>query len=240
MLSGRIFNTSNVWIQPIRKQNTMKKSTYKNFFQIIIEFGLSIRNERQHPIQVCRLCCMLFDELQSLHHMGNTERIWLQAAALLHDIGKSICGKDHHKQSRDIIIRSAKLPLDKDERIIIGLIAGYHRGVPPNRRHKYYGKLDSESRYYIRKLAALLRLADGLDENHRSSVTDVSCHVTEDNIILCPETKGAFHPQKAIAKADLLEDVLNRKIIIIEQLESIFPSTDFELRDYSDYTDLPY
>jgi len=218
----------------------MEKSAYKNFLQAVIEFGLSIRNERQHPIQVCRLCCRLFDELQSLHHMGNTERIWLQAAALLHDIGKSTCGKDHNKQSRDIIVQSTKLPLDQDEKIIVGLIARYHRGALPSRSHKYYGKLDSESRYYIRKCAALLRLAEGLDEDHRSSVTDISCHITEDNIILCPESNNIFHPQKVVAKADLLEDVSNREVVIIEQLESYFPFTDGQLRDHLDYTDLPY
>jgi exopolyphosphatase/pppGpp-phosphohydrolase len=218
----------------------MKKSAYKNLLQGVMDFGLSIRNERRHPIQVCRLSCMLFDELQSLHHMGNTERIWLQTAALLHDIGKSICNEDHNKKSRDMIIKSAKLPFDKKERKIIGLIARYHRGALPNRNHRYYGKLDSESRYYIRKLAALLRLADGLDGNHQSSVMDLPCHITEDNIMICPETEGTFDAQKAIAKVDLLEDVLNRKIIIIEQLEPVFPSNEFELRDHLDYTDLPY
>jgi hypothetical protein len=38
----------------------------------------------------------------------------------------------------------------------------------------------------------------------------------------------------------LLEDVFDRKVIIIEQLESLFPSTDRELRDHLDYTDLSY
>jgi exopolyphosphatase/guanosine-5'-triphosphate,3'-diphosphate pyrophosphatase len=217
----------------------MKKSAHKNLLQTVLEFGLSVRNERQHPIQVCKLSCMLFDELQSLHRMGNTERIWLQAAALLHDVGKSISGKDHNRKSRDIIIKSAKLPFEQDERIIIGLVARYHRGALPNRCHKYYGELGSESRYYIKRLAALLRFADGLDGNHQSPVTDVSCRVTEDNIIGCPETEGAFDPQKAIAKADLLEEVLGRNVII-RQLEPVFPDTEVELRDSSDYTDLPY
>ncbi len=218
----------------------MKKWTTKNFFQDIFEFGLSVRNERQHPTQVCRLCRRLFDELQSLHQMGNTERIWLQSAALLHDIGKSICRKDHNQQSRDIIIRSEKLPLDKNERIIVGLIARYHRGALPHRSQRYYGKLDSESRYYLKKLAALLRLADGLDANHQGSVSDVSCQITDDNLILCPETTRPFDAQKAIAKADLLEGVLSRKVIIIEQFESVFPSTEIDYGDYLDHTDSPY
>ena len=101
-----------------------------------MEFGYSVRKERQHPIQVRRLSCMLFDELQSLHHMGNTERIWLQIAALLHDIGKSICAKDHNKQSRDMIINAAELQLGQKERILVGLIARYHRGALPNRSHR--------------------------------------------------------------------------------------------------------
>jgi exopolyphosphatase/guanosine-5'-triphosphate,3'-diphosphate pyrophosphatase len=215
----------------------MNKSIQKNLLQNIIEFGLSFRNERQHPIHVCQLCCRLFDGLQNLHHMGNTERIWLQAAALLHDIGKSICGRDHNKKSRDIIIKSANLPFDKKDRILIGLIARYHRGVLPSRSHKYFGKLDSESRYYVRKLAALLRFADGLDKNHRSSVTDISCKITEDNIIICPEITGAFNPRQAIARADLLEEVFGRRIVILEQLEPLFLSSEFELRDNLDFTD---
>jgi exopolyphosphatase/pppGpp-phosphohydrolase len=217
----------------------MKKLTYKELMQTTLELGLSVRNERQHPIQVCRLCGMLFDELQGLHHMGNTERIWLQIAALLHDVGKSICGKDHNKKSRNIIIKSTRLPLDRSERIIIGLIARYHRGAPPSRSHKYYGQLDAESRYYIRRLAALLRFADGLDRNHQSSISDVSCHVTEDNITVCPETRGDFDPRKAIAKADLLEEVLGRTVVISE-FAPVLPSTEIESPDDLDYTDWQY
>jgi exopolyphosphatase/guanosine-5'-triphosphate,3'-diphosphate pyrophosphatase len=183
---------------------------------------------------------MLFDELQSLHRMGNTERIWLQAAALLHDVGKSIRGRDHNKKSLEIIIKSPNLPFDKKERKIIGLIARYHRGIQPNRTHKYYGKLDSESRYYIRKLAALLRFADGLDRNHQSSVTDVSCQITEDNIIINPEITGPFNSRKAILKADLLEEVFDRKVVIFERLEPLFLSAEIEFEDDLDYTDFQY
>lgn len=218
----------------------MKKSTSKNLLHTVIDYSLSISNESRHPIQVCRLCCMLFDELQSLHNMGNTERIWLQIAALLHDIGRSVCCKDHNKKSRDIIIKSSKLPLNKKARIIIGLMARYHRGALPNRCHKYYGNLDSESRYYIRKLAALLRFADGLDGNHKSSITDISCQITDDNIIICTEIKGAFKASKAIAKADLLEVVFDRRAIIIEQSEPVLPFTKVESRDNLDYTDWQY
>jgi exopolyphosphatase/guanosine-5'-triphosphate,3'-diphosphate pyrophosphatase len=170
--------------------------------------------------------------------MGNTERIWLQAAALLHDIGKKLNSRGHHKHSQDLIITSKQLPFRKKGRILIGLIARYHRGALPNRNHKYFGKLDSESRFYIRKLAALLKLADGLDSNHLGSVTDISCKITDDNIIVYPKTCGPFYPQKALEKADLLEAVFNREVVTIEQLAPILPYSNIELTDNFGHTDM--
>jgi exopolyphosphatase/guanosine-5'-triphosphate,3'-diphosphate pyrophosphatase len=218
----------------------MKKFTHKNLLQNIIESGLVKQDEIQHSTQVCKLCSMLFGGLQDIHRMGNTELIWLQTAALLHDVGKSACRKEHNKYSRDIIIESDKFGFSKKQRIIVGLIARYHRGIFPSRCHKYYGKLDSESRYYVRKLSALLRLADGLDGNHESSVKALACQITEDNIIIYPETKGIFNPRKAIAKADLLETVFEKDVVIIEQLEPVFPSMDIESSIEPDYTDWQY
>jgi exopolyphosphatase/guanosine-5'-triphosphate,3'-diphosphate pyrophosphatase len=213
----------------------MKTPANKILLQHAMEFAGSLIDEKDHCQQVCGLSCMLFDELQPIHQMGNTERIWLQTAALLHDVGKSVGGKDHNKLSRDIIIKTAKLPLEKNERKIIGTIARYHRGAFPSRCHKYYGRLDTESRYYVRKLAALLRLADGLDGNHKGSVISLTCEITDDNIIIRPQTKGSFNPQKAIGKSDLFEDVFGRKVVIIEELQPIFPSADIESSDYTDW-----
>ncbi len=45
--------------------------------------------EHRHARQVAKLSLKLFDKLQPLHRMGNSERIWLRVASLLHDVGKS-------------------------------------------------------------------------------------------------------------------------------------------------------
>lgn len=215
----------------------MKHWTRDNVLQEVVDFGSSIRDEREHPICVCRLVCRLFDELQDLHRMGNTERIWLQVAAVLHDIGKNFGKQDHNKKSGDIIISARKLPFGKKERVIIGLIARYHRGPTPKRYHKYYCSLTREQRNYVKKLAALLRLADGLDSNHKSSVYDLSCDITEDNIIIRPETAEYFDPVKAVKKSDLLEETFNRQVVIIQQIEPFDRDFDVESLDFSSYTD---
>lgn len=206
----------------------MKDQTKKNVFQRALEFGLSIRNEKKHSLQVGKLVCLLFDELQPLHHMGNTERIWLYTAALLHDIGEAVDEKNRHEKSFEIIAGSSELGLDKEQRKIIGLIAGYHSGPKPQMRHKYSHQLNSEQKYYVRKLAALLRLADGLDSNHNDLVSDVSCDITQDNIIIKIETSGPFNPRKAISKSDLLEDVFGRQVVILEQTQPAYSAFDIE------------
>jgi exopolyphosphatase/guanosine-5'-triphosphate,3'-diphosphate pyrophosphatase len=158
--------------------------------------------------------------------MGNTERIWLQTAALLHDIGKSIGGKDHHKKSRDLIVKSAKLPVTKKEKKIIALVARYHRGIKPRRYHKYYRKLDAESRNYVKKLAALLRIADALDSNHQRDVFDLFSRITDEYIAIHPQTSGYFDSTKVVFKADLLEEVFNRDLNIIDELEPASSNED--------------
>ena len=87
--------------------------------------------EHQHARQVAKLSLKLFDKLQPFHRMGNSERIWLRVASLLHDVGKSVSGEYHNKASRDIIVNEANLPFRKRVRKMIGLIARYHQGALP-------------------------------------------------------------------------------------------------------------
>jgi exopolyphosphatase/guanosine-5'-triphosphate,3'-diphosphate pyrophosphatase len=57
--------------------------------------------------------------------------------------------------------------------VAIANVARYHRGTPPKRKHPNYGMLDRGLRRRIRKLAAILRVADGLDRGHIAAVDRV-------------------------------------------------------------------
>ena len=62
---------------------------------------------------------------------------------------------------------------DPDEIEVIALIARYHRRGRPKRSHPGFSGLSREQRRAVRWLAAMVRLAEGLDRSRAQLVQDV-------------------------------------------------------------------
>jgi len=167
-----------------------------------------------HSHQVTRLSLLLFDQLHGLHRLNARRRYRLTCAALLHDIGWIEGRKRHHKTALRYIMESSMLPWDRRERLIVGSIARYHRRSRPKLKHDHYAELSRSDRKDVRVLSALLRVADGLDDTHRSNVRDVVCRVTEEQIVIgCRARRNAgAEARKALKKSDLLTDVFDRTL----------------------------
>lgn len=178
----------------------------------IIIMGRSKGFDERHALDVNEIALTFFDQFQDLHHMGNTERIWLETAALLHDIGKRQNREIHHKLARNIIIDFSVLPFGKEERKIIGLVARYHRGSLPDEKHKYFGELDKESRDYVIKLASVLRIADGLVSG-KSKIKSLICDIGSREIVINLKSKKSINLYKAAKKADLFEQVFGKSVV---------------------------
>jgi exopolyphosphatase/pppGpp-phosphohydrolase len=169
-----------------------------------------------HPVQVAHLAMALFDGLVFLHRLDAADRQYLHYAALLHDIGIIEGTKGHHKRSQKIILRAGGLPFRGRKRQVVALVARYHRKALPSMRHELYAALESADRRRVRLLASLLRVADGLDVNHRGAVSGVSCLVTPARILItCDAGRRAEEErQRGLEKADLMEKVFRRRVDI--------------------------
>lgn len=143
---------------------------------------MEVDHEPEHPLQVTYLARQLFDETKSLHSLGDKERDILTAAGLLHDTGWSIGWTAHHKNSRNIIVRRGLNGWSDREVKMVALIARYHRKKHPSDTHKYFRDLTSDDRDIVRKLSALLRLADGFDRSHCESVMKISCVIGDSEV----------------------------------------------------------
>jgi exopolyphosphatase/guanosine-5'-triphosphate,3'-diphosphate pyrophosphatase len=127
----------------------------------------------EHAVQVCSTAEALFDATRGLHGLGREHRRLLTAAALMHDVGLATQPAQHHKGSRDLILET-KLPGFTEEEVkILACTARYHRKAHPQPGHRVYGDLGDEARQVVAKLAAILRIADGLDRSHLGATTDL-------------------------------------------------------------------
>lgn len=139
-------------------------------------FAERCRYEKRHSEQVRRLALRLYDDLQSIEDCASpdpVEREWLEAAAILHDIGYYINYAKHHKHSYHLIVHAELAGFDARELEIIANVARYHRRAHPKRKHLEFAHLAGADQEVVRRLAAILRVADGLDRAHTSNVTDV-------------------------------------------------------------------
>jgi exopolyphosphatase/guanosine-5'-triphosphate,3'-diphosphate pyrophosphatase len=134
------------------------------------EFAERCHFEVQHAEQVQRLSLQLFDAVGKRLGLGADDRHILSDAALLHDVGYHISYDKHHKHSFHLITHADLLGMSPEEKVMIAHIARYHRGGAPKARHQTFAVLEEEIQQRITSLAAILRVADGLDRGHISAV----------------------------------------------------------------------
>lgn len=169
-------------------------------------------NSSEHPVEVRRLCMMIFDEMSSkVFEMPNADRKILEAAALLHDIGYYVDSKSHNKHSRDMVIKYGLDGFSEIETLMVASICRYHRGnLPDKNKHELYGGFEKKDRKRVKRLGGILRLADGLDRAHLSLIKKIKINYDEEDniaeIMLTPNTPE-FRPDitSAIRKRDLFE-----------------------------------
>ena len=134
--------------------------------------------DEAHGLHVARLARSLFDQLVALHGLGAAERRMLLAAAVLHEIGQYVSFRKHHKHSFYLISESELPGFTALEMRITGNLARYHRGSEPSPRHEPYARLGRPEREVVRKLGAILRMADALDREHSQRVQQVEIRAT--------------------------------------------------------------
>jgi exopolyphosphatase/guanosine-5'-triphosphate,3'-diphosphate pyrophosphatase len=172
-------------------------------------FGRRCAYREEHAEQVAHLSLSLFDQLPDLHRLGEEERALLHAAAMLHDVGTFVSYNRHHKHSYYLLYH-ADLPGYTDrERELIATIARYHRRSSPKDGHEEFQRLTAQERVVVRTLAALLRVADGLDRGHRRHIRSLTARQWGNgvHIDVKAERGSDLEVWSARQKADLLEEI---------------------------------
>jgi exopolyphosphatase/guanosine-5'-triphosphate,3'-diphosphate pyrophosphatase len=178
--------------------------------------GDRFRFDRAHGHHVARLATSLFDELRSEHGLSGRERLLLQTASLIHDIGIYVSQRAHHKHSQYLVAASQIFGLSAEETAVVANIARYHRRAMPQQSHLPYIALDRHDRVLVNKLGAILRVANALDAEHLQKVKALRLVRDEKTWVLELASAGdvTMEQMAATARTDLFIEVFGRGLVI--------------------------
>jgi exopolyphosphatase/guanosine-5'-triphosphate,3'-diphosphate pyrophosphatase len=194
-------------------------------FHGAVALGRRFNFDEAHARHVARLALSIFDQLQPVHELGEADRRILLGAAVLHDIGQFLSYRKHHKHSLYLIYNSELPNFSPSEIPMVALVARYHRRAEPKGSHYLFEDLKGKDRARVRKLAAILRLADALDREHLQRVEEVLAHMDGDELHLSVVGRGdLLLEQWALQKkARLFESVFDAHVRLLTGEPSVGP-----------------
>jgi len=166
------------WTEAFRKQ----------IVRSAITLGRKCDFDEEHALQVADLASELFIQLKREHRLADRYEVLLHVAAVLYQIGSFINTRSSHKHAMYIIRNSELFGLSRNDLLLVGLVARYHRRASPLPTHEGYSTLDREGRVVVSKLAAILRVAIALDETRSGRVRQIRCVREPKRLII--ETPG--------------------------------------------------
>jgi exopolyphosphatase/guanosine-5'-triphosphate,3'-diphosphate pyrophosphatase len=169
-----------------------------------------------HAELVSSLAIQLFDQLVDEHGMGKNERLYLQVAGILHDIGYYINASGHHKHGQYIVLNSELFGLSQNDVKIIANIIRYHRNSKPNNSHVEYTSLARDERLIVLKLSSLLRIADSLDRSHTQHIEQISAEIRDNDLYVSTHFTGniSLEIYALELKAELFEEIFGYRVIL--------------------------
>ena len=128
-----------------------------------------LKKRISHLRRVEKYSVTLFNLLASRFELEEADKNMLRYSVLLHDIGYSIDKVDHHKHSKNIVLKDRdfdSIPIEL--RNILALIVASHR----KKIDKDIESCNTIEKAQVLRLTAILRLADALDYSENNTISD--------------------------------------------------------------------
>jgi len=176
-----------------------------------------------HSTLVAHLALALFDGLShcGTFRPGARDRLIVEAAALLHEVGRSKeldeRGRGHQKRGQRTVAK-LKPPLGwsaQDMQCLAALVR-FHRGGLPSRDDGALAGLDRRRRNDLLRMMGVLRLANAFDETHRGTVRELQVSKQDKMIVVSARgVRTISREAERIARARyLLETICRRPVVV--------------------------
>jgi len=146
--------------------------------------------DQHYAKSVAHLALSLFDQLQSIHGLGSSERLLLEVACRAHEIGMYVRVGGHHRHADYLISASPLLGLSPEEKSVLAQTVRYQRKAFPSDEHEKFASLSDENKHQVWVLSGLLRLAIALNKDRRDRIKHVQVFQDDKYINLSLEGEG--------------------------------------------------
>jgi exopolyphosphatase/guanosine-5'-triphosphate,3'-diphosphate pyrophosphatase len=126
------------------------------------------------------LAMLLFRRLQLVHQLPPQYADWLEAAAMLHEVGSYINRSGRRRHTYYVIAHSEIFGYTPVQRLIIAAIARYLGKSLPGPNDRNIRMLPGSDQNHVPKAVALLRLARALDQGRRGALHELQVKAGED------------------------------------------------------------
>lgn len=173
----------------------------------------------EHSSHVSKIALSLFDCLKKRLGLPQTSRRYLEAAALLANVGVVVSHSKHHLHSYYVIRNSELVGLTDREIELIAVIARYHRKSAPKLSHSEFAQLEETDQKLVTSLAAILRIAIGLDRTQDGRVKSVTVRAEDEQFLIFAKASAKadieLNLYAANERRSLLADVLATKVKVL-------------------------
>jgi exopolyphosphatase/guanosine-5'-triphosphate,3'-diphosphate pyrophosphatase len=175
----------------------------------------------EHGQTVAKLAGQIFDATVEELELPPAAREILEYAALLHDIGHTIDHDRHNRHSYYLIKNADLFGFTPDEIESIAQVARGHRkqGAKVDTPDLY--ALPEDKRRMVRALAAILRVADGLDRTHFGVVKNVHLSHAPGKLYLDVDSgseRADLELWSGERRIDLLAKLLGRRVVLRQRV----------------------
>jgi exopolyphosphatase / guanosine-5'-triphosphate,3'-diphosphate pyrophosphatase len=165
---------------------------------------------RQHAAQ-------MFRDLAGVHELPQEYETWLEAAAMLRDIGKFLNHQGYHRHAQYIIANSELYGFTPQQRVVTSAIARYQGKSRPEPEGRTMRQVPPDEYEHVRRAVVLLRLAVALNQDRASDVLKVRVRVYPKRVLLelLPGRTGAELELWSLRKeAGYFREVFGRELFV--------------------------
>jgi len=192
---------------------TMEAERWKGVVEVCRHYGVDPKKAEPEREQAAQI----FDQLQRVHELPLDYKLWVEAAAMMQEVGKYMNHQGHHRHTHYIIANSEIFGFSPQQRALVGAIARYLGKSRPEPLDRIMRSLPAEEHANVIRAVVLLRLAQALNQDRANAAIRVRTKIYPKRVVmeLIPGRGGAELEAWSLKKeAGYFRDVFRRELFV--------------------------